>query len=95
VEIESTAYICAHFTGKLKNEYLQILSETLRFERPVTNRVFSFLKKELVTKVGAPRRIQYRDHSFKILYGPIIAMLQEEFTKVPWNVSHTHPVDRG
>lgn len=54
---ESYNNITTHFTGNTRKKYLNILDQVYTFEARPTNLVKGFLKKELLGKIGAPRRI--------------------------------------
>lgn len=53
------------------------------------------IKTEAVTKPGVARRIQYRDHGFKLSCLPLTHALSDPIYSADWNIARVHPKERG
>lgn len=63
------------FDSATKRKYYQLLDDYQNKLREPSNCVDAFIKTELLLKKTTPRRIQARDHLFKLLTAPVMNQL--------------------
>lgn len=55
----------------------------------------SFVKKESMDKIKAPRIINSRSDYFKVFFGPIVKLCEQQVYQKPWFVKHVPVADRA
>lgn len=82
------------FAGPTKKKYHNIV-EDVENGKLVESNLVTIIKTEISLKKSTARRIQYREHEWKLIHLPFFHLLGDIIYGRDWNIARVHPKDRG